>query len=319
VLHISYKNVNTDNVMFDSKNIYSEIEEDVSEKDLGIHFSNSLSFDSHINKTVNKANSLIGLFKRNFKHKQIIENCQRRATKLVLEISHLPYEQRFIELNLPSLEYRKLQDSNTLKSLLVGSFDVAQKLTDSAGLASLGIICKEPTFDVYPQVLSSLNEIGKDVVKEINPWVINTLVDWCNFDNVICSSPLKSLDTQSSDSTSSTDCSQTSSTGCSQTSSSGCSQTSSSGCSQTSSAGCSQTSSAGCSQTLSSGCSQTSSSGCSQTSSSDCSHTSSSGCSQTSESCKIQASISPLMWLLPPARGTNTAVVREHESSIAEI
>lgn len=92
---------------------------------------------------------------------------------------------------------------------------MAQKLTDSAGLASLGVICKEPTTDVYPEVLSSLNEIGKDVVQEVNPWVINTLVDWCNFDKVICSAPLKSLETHSSESTSSTDCSETSSSGCS--------------------------------------------------------------------------------------------------------
>ena len=91
-------------------------------------------------------------------------------------------------------KYHQFLDSNTLKSLLVGSFDMAQKLTDSAGLTSLGVICKEPIFDVYPKVLGSLNEIGKDAVEEINPWVINTLVDWCNFDQVICSAPLNRLD-----------------------------------------------------------------------------------------------------------------------------
>ena len=41
------------------------------------------------------------------KNKQIIENAQRRATRIVPELQGLSYEQRLIALNLTTLEYRR--------------------------------------------------------------------------------------------------------------------------------------------------------------------------------------------------------------------
>ncbi|WAQ96331.1 YWV1-like protein [Mya arenaria] len=116
-----------------------ELTRDNQERDLGILFTSNLNFDQHINNIANKANSIIGLVRRKFtymnkdlfltlykalirshldygnlvyypttkKCKQIIENVQRRATRLVPELKGLTYEERLCELNLTTLEYRR--------------------------------------------------------------------------------------------------------------------------------------------------------------------------------------------------------------------
>ena len=110
-----------------------------SECGLGILFKTNLKFDEHINNTVDKINRIIGLIKRKFtymdkslflnlykslmrshldydnliiysttkKYKQILENAQRRATRLVPELRGLSYRKRLVELNLPTLEHRR--------------------------------------------------------------------------------------------------------------------------------------------------------------------------------------------------------------------
>ena len=117
------------------------IENTNEEKDLGITFDNNLKFDIHITTSVNKANKILGLIKRNFKYidKQIfnqlfkslvrphleygqciwspflirqskqIENIQRRATKIVPGLYNLTYAERLKRLDLPSLKYRRLR------------------------------------------------------------------------------------------------------------------------------------------------------------------------------------------------------------------
>ena len=40
-------------------------------------------------------------------YKQILENAQRRATRLIPELRRLTYKERLIELNLPTLDYRR--------------------------------------------------------------------------------------------------------------------------------------------------------------------------------------------------------------------
>ena len=110
------------------------------EKDLGVLIDSDLSFAEHISKQVNKANSVLGLIKRSFenlnpsmfrilyttfvrphleyaqsvwspklrKYVNLIEGVQRRATKLVERIRHLPYSVRLKRLEISSLEFRRM-------------------------------------------------------------------------------------------------------------------------------------------------------------------------------------------------------------------
>lgn len=109
------------------------------EKDLGVLFDRELKFSKHIAEKVKKANRNLGLICKTFsymtkpmflnlykslvrphveyatvicsprlkKDKIAIENVQRRATKVLSNISHLPYHERLKSLGLPSLEYRR--------------------------------------------------------------------------------------------------------------------------------------------------------------------------------------------------------------------
>jgi len=107
--------------------------------DLGIWFSDDLSFEEHITRKVNKASSLCGMIRRTFSyldreiftkifksivrphleygasvwnphHQRLItllENVQRRATRCVPGLENLTYKQRLERLNLPTLQYRR--------------------------------------------------------------------------------------------------------------------------------------------------------------------------------------------------------------------
>ncbi|MEW8544372.1 MAG: reverse transcriptase domain-containing protein, partial [Candidatus Thiodiazotropha sp.] len=117
----------------------TEIERVKSEKDLGVTIDEKLKFREHITQKVNIANRNLGIIFRTFmfmdkemflnlyksmvrphleyatqiwspkykKDKIIIENVQRRATRLLKCIQHLPYHERLKKLGLPTLEYRR--------------------------------------------------------------------------------------------------------------------------------------------------------------------------------------------------------------------
>lgn len=117
------------------------LEEVDEEKDLGVLVDKNLNFKSHISKKISKANSMLYLIKNSFKFldKQIftmlykslvrphleyvspvwnpitsreikkLEGVQRRATKMVPELTNLPYTERLKALNLPTLQYRRLR------------------------------------------------------------------------------------------------------------------------------------------------------------------------------------------------------------------
>ncbi len=109
------------------------------EKDLGVLFDNTLSFEQHVETCITKANRTLSIIRRSFtymdkdmmlmlykslirphreygnviwspKLKRVIrslEAVQRRATRTVPELSHLPYHERLEQLKLPTLVYRR--------------------------------------------------------------------------------------------------------------------------------------------------------------------------------------------------------------------
>ena len=126
------------------------------EKDLGVFFDDSLKFDKHINQTINKANCILGITKKTFdymdksmfcllfkglirphleyaapvwspqqiKYKELLENVQRRATKLVPGLSKLTYPERLEHLKLPTLAYRRTRgDMINVYKIVYGGFD----------------------------------------------------------------------------------------------------------------------------------------------------------------------------------------------------
>ena len=140
VMHIGSKNRCNDYVL-QQNDTQSTLASCDDEKDLGVIFDKGLTFDKHINTAINKANKILGIIRRTFtdldvdvfmqlykgmvrphleygnqiwhpylKRQSIaIERVQRRATKLVNNLSDLSYRDRLTRLNLPSLKYRRLR------------------------------------------------------------------------------------------------------------------------------------------------------------------------------------------------------------------
>jgi hypothetical protein len=109
------------------------------ERDLGVIVDDTLKYDKHAESTANKGTSILAMIRRAYvyldgpslvllykslirphleygnvvwapvtqKNITLIENVQRRATKLVPEIRNLTYENRLRRLKLPSLVYRR--------------------------------------------------------------------------------------------------------------------------------------------------------------------------------------------------------------------
>lgn len=125
-------------------------------KDLGVTFDSDLKFDIHINEKINKANSVLGLIYRNFKHMSTttfcmlykamvrshleyancvwspfrqqdiekLERVQMRATRMVKQLKKYSYETRLRFLKMPTLKYRRLRgDMIHVYSIISGVHD----------------------------------------------------------------------------------------------------------------------------------------------------------------------------------------------------
>ena len=116
-----------------------ELDHVFEETDLGVTIDSELKFEDHISKKVSKANSIVGLIRRSFTHLDgelfkrlyttfvrphleyaqsvwspisqklidMIENVQKRATKMIDGFGSLTYQERLQRLDLPTLVYRR--------------------------------------------------------------------------------------------------------------------------------------------------------------------------------------------------------------------
>jgi hypothetical protein len=124
--------------------------------DLGVTVDERLGFREHIQSKINKAYSMIGLLKRNFKQVSVegfimlykglvrshldycnsvwaphrkediegLEKVQRRATKAIPGMKGLKYEDRLRRCNLPTLKYRRHRgDMIEVYKILTGKYD----------------------------------------------------------------------------------------------------------------------------------------------------------------------------------------------------
>jgi len=138
------------------KDVTTVLERVTSTKDLGIIVDENLKFKEHIYSKINKAFSILGIIKRNFRHMTTktfimlyktmvrshldygvsvwaphhrkfiddIERVQRRATKLVYQCRDMCYKDRLKYLALPTLTYRRTRgDMIEVYKLLTLKYD----------------------------------------------------------------------------------------------------------------------------------------------------------------------------------------------------
>ncbi|PJE77517.1 hypothetical protein CI610_03559 [invertebrate metagenome] len=134
-----------------------QLEHVKNEKDIGVTIDEDLNFKTHIQLIVNKANSIVGLIRRSFvyldelmfkmlfkalvrphleyaaivwnpskvKDIELIENVQRRATKLIPGFKNISYPERLQRLNLPTLQHRRTRGD------MINVFKIVNNIYDS--------------------------------------------------------------------------------------------------------------------------------------------------------------------------------------------
>ena len=157
VMHCGSSNPKAEYCMTGADGHMSKLGETVLEKDLGMHISNTLKPTAHCSKAAGKANSALRLLRNSFSSLnernftvlfttyvrphldyclqavgpymvqdfKALEKVQRRATRLVTQIRHLPYQDRLKKLKLLSIEDRALRgDLIETYKILTGKLNV---------------------------------------------------------------------------------------------------------------------------------------------------------------------------------------------------
>ena len=185
-----------------------------SEKDLGVYFDSSLKPSKQCAEAARKGNWILGLIRRHFnfldkdivvrlfkqlvrphleyavqvwnpyfsKDKQLIENVQRRATRLISCLRDMPYEERLRRLGLTSLELRRIRGDliqvfkivNGLDGLSFDYFFDFSNVTTNRGhrLKLRGKRCRLDVRKYFfsQRVINEWNSLPEDVVlaKSVN-------------------------------------------------------------------------------------------------------------------------------------------------------
>ena len=141
ILHLGSSNPNKEYHMNDNQGQQHVLSTSTAERDLGVLVDSKLTFSTHVEQVTKKANRLLGCIAHTFKHMDkdsfvllykstvrpileyassvwsphlkkdivMLENVQRRATRLLPELRHLPYHDRLKALDLPTLKFRRLR------------------------------------------------------------------------------------------------------------------------------------------------------------------------------------------------------------------
>ena len=177
-------------------------------KDLGIIFEDNFKFEEHMGIIFKNANSKLGIIKNTFHeltidnfiilykalvrpileyccktraphfikdHKEI-EKVQKRATKLVKSISHLPYGERLKKLNLTTLYYRRQRADvfriiKGIDKLDIGNFfelNCRPSRYNSLKLIKPRSLTSHKQFSFSHRVINNWNELPDSVVLSDN-------------------------------------------------------------------------------------------------------------------------------------------------------
>ena len=160
-LALAFRSYDLDPPYYSMKGTHIKVERE--ETDLGVIIDDNLTFQSHMQAKISKANSIMGLIRRSFQYldndmfrmlftalvrphveyanavwapsllKDItaIENVQRRATKCLYGMKDLSYEDRLRLLDLPTLRYRRYRGD------MIECFKITHNLYDPAASAGL--------------------------------------------------------------------------------------------------------------------------------------------------------------------------------------